>query len=320
MMAAYMIQAPTINEIRDARVRIRDIAHITPVLTSDTLDRLSGASLFFKCENLQKGGAFKFRGATNTVAQLSDEDAARGVATHSSGNHAQALAIAARERGIPAFIVMPKSAPAVKRAAVLGYGAEVIPCESTQVAREAMLNKVVARTGATFIHPYDDPRVVAGQGTAALELMDQAPELDLIITPIGGGGLISGTTIAVHATQPNTEVVAGEPFGADEAYRSLKSGQRLPSIEPKTIADGLLTGIGAIGFHVLTSHGIRIVRVTDEQIVDAMRLVWERMKLIIEPSAAVPLAAALGAEMEIQGKRVGIIFSGGNVDLGRLPF
>jgi len=319
-MAAYMIQAPTINEIRDARVRIRDIAHITPVLTSDTLDRLSGASLFFKCENLQKGGAFKFRGATNTVAQLSDEDAARGVATHSSGNHAQALAIAARERGIPAFIVMPKSAPAVKRAAVLGYGAEVIPCESTQVAREAMLNKVVARTGATFIHPYDDPRVVAGQGTAALELMDQAPELDLIITPIGGGGLISGTTIAVHATQPNTEVVAGEPFGADEAYRSLKSGQRLPSIEPKTIADGLLTGIGAIGFHVLTSHGIRIVRVTDEQIVDAMRLVWERMKLIIEPSAAVPLAAALGAEMEIQGKRVGIIFSGGNVDLGRLPF
>lgn len=316
-----MISHPTINDIRQAAERIRPYAHRTPVLTCQTLDRMLGMSLFFKCENLQKVGAFKFRGACNTVFSLSEEEAARGVATHSSGNHAQALALAARIRGIPAHIVMPETSPQVKQAAVAGYGAEITFCKPTLEARESTLAEVVARTGATFVHPYNNVRVIAGQGTAALELFEEVPDLDVIMAPVGGGGLLSGTALATAALSPATRVIAGEPAGADDAYRSLQTGQIQPSLQPKTIADGLLTSLGEITFAIIRRHVEKILTVQDETIIRAMRLVWERMKIVIEPSAAVPLAALLEhPEVALQGKRIGIIFSGGNVDLGKLPF
>ena len=312
---------PTIDDIRRAAERIRPYAHRTPVLTCQTLNQMTGMSLFFKCENLQKVGAFKFRGACNTIFSLSEEEAARGVATHSSGNHAQALALAARIRGIPAHIVMPETSPQVKQAAVAGYGAEITFCKPTLEARESTLAEVVARTGATFVHPYNDVRVIAGQGTAALELFEEVPDLDVIMAPVGGGGLLSGTALTSLAVSPATRVIAGEPAGADDAYRSLQTGQIQPSVQPKTIADGLLTSLGEITFAIIRRHVERILTVQDETIIQAMRLVWERMKIVIEPSAAVPLAALLEhPDAELHGKRVGIIFSGGNVDLGKLPF
>ena len=291
------------------------------MLTCQTLNQMTGMSLFFKCENLQKVGAFKFRGACNTVFSLSEAEAARGVATHSSGNHAQALALAARIRGIPAHIVMPETSPQVKQAAVAGYGAEITFCKPTLEARESTLAEVVARTGATFVHPYNDVRVIAGQGTAALELFEEVPDLDVIMAPVGGGGLLSGTALTSLAVSPATRVIAGEPAGADDAYRSLQTGQIQPSVQPKTIADGLLTSLGEITFAIIRRHVEKILTVQDETIIKAMRLVWERMKIIVEPSAAVPLAALLEhPDAELRGKRVGIIFSGGNVDLGKLPF
>ena len=291
------------------------------MLTCQTLNQMTGMSLFFKCENLQKVGAFKFRGACNTIFSLSEEEAARGVATHSSGNHAQALALAARIRGIPAHIVMPETSPQVKQAAVAGYGAEITFCKPTLEARESTLAEVVARTGATFVHPYNDVRVIAGQGTAALELFEEVPDLDVIMAPVGGGGLLSGTALTSLAVSPATRVIAGEPAGADDAYRSLQTGQIQPSVQPKTIADGLLTSLGEITFAIIRRHVEKILTVQDETIIKAMRLVWERMKIIVEPSAAVPLAALLEhPDAELRGKRVGIIFSGGNVDLGKLPF
>jgi threonine dehydratase len=311
---------PDLAAIREAVARIAPHAHRTPVLKSRTLDGRFGASLFFKCENLQRVGAFKFRGAANAVFSLSDAEAAPGVATHSSGNHAQALALAARLRGIPAHIVMPENSPAVKIEAVRGYGGRIVFCKPTQAAREEALAAVVAGTGACFVHPYDDPRVVAGQATCALELLEQAGPLDAILVPIGGGGLASGTLLACGFTSPATAVYAVEPKGADDAFRSVRDGRIHPSTDPRTIADGLRTSLGMLTFPIVKALVRRIVTVEEDSIVSAMRLVWERMKLVIEPSAAVPLAALLEGAVDLKGKRVGIILSGGNVDLGSLPW
>ena len=306
-----------------AAERIRPFVRRTPVLTASSLDARFGARLFFKCENFQRVGAFKFRGACNAVQSLSVDEAARGVATHSSGNHGAALALAARLRGVPCTVVVPRNAPTVKLAAVRGYGAEVVLCEPTLPARETTLAEVIADTGAFVVHPYDDARVIAGQGTAALELRDQVPDLDVVLVPIGGGGLAAGAALAL--SEPSRVcVVAVEPAGADDAYRSLKGGERLPSVNPRTIADGLLTGLGVRNFAVLQRHLDDIVRVSEEAIVQAMRLVWERMKIVVEPSAAVPLASlvdgALASSDALGGRRIGMVLSGGNVDLDRLPW
>ncbi|MFH2052241.1 MAG: pyridoxal-phosphate dependent enzyme [bacterium] len=309
-----------INEVNAAAERIRDRIHRTPVLRCGTIDALAGAEIHFKCENFQKVGAFKMRGASNAVFSLEDAAAARGVATHSSGNHAQALALAARMRGVPAYVVMPVTAPAVKKAAVAGYGAEIIDCEPTLQARERTLEEVVARTGAAFIHPYNDERVIAGQGTAALELLEEAGPLDIVMTPVGGGGLLSGTAIVCAAAEPAPLVFAGEPAGADDAARSLAAGRIIPSENPRTIADGLLTSLGSLTFPIIREKVAGIWTVDDPAIIAAMRLIWERMKIVVEPSSAVCLAAALARPDRIAGKRVGIILSGGNVDLDRLPW
>ncbi len=315
-----MDSIPTKQDIEQAAARIRDVAHRTPVLSSRTLSGMSGADLFFKCENLQRVGAFKFRGASNAVLSLGEEEAARGVATHSSGNHAQALALAARLRGIPAHIVMPENAPAVKQRAVRGYGAEITFCAPTLEARESTLAEVIARTGATFIHPYNDWRIIAGQATTGKELIEEVPDLDVIMAPVGGGGLLSGTALAAHYYSPATAVIAAEPAGADDAARSFRAGHIIPSLQPRTVADGLLTSLGDKTFAVIRDHVRDIVTVDDAAIIRAMRLVWERMNVVIEPSAAVPLAAVLEGAVEVRGMRVGIIFSGGNLDLDRLPW
>jgi threonine dehydratase len=311
---------PSIDDIRQAAARIAPYAHRTPVLTCASLDRMANAHLFFKCENFQKIGAFKFRGACNAVFSLSDAEAVRGVATHSSGNHGAALALAAQLRGIPAHIVMPNNAPQVKREAIAGYGANIVWCEPTQADREATLKRVADETGAVFVPPYNDVRVIAGQGTAALELHADAPGLDMALVPIGGGGLTSGVALATAALSPRTRVIAVEPAGADDAYRSLQSGTIQPSINPQTIADGLRTSLGELTFAVVQQHVEQIVTVSEAAIIHAMRQVWERMKIIIEPSAAVPVAAVLDKRIEVSGLRVGIVLSGGNVDLASLPF
>ena len=310
----------SIEDIRQAATRIKGSVHRTPVLTCAAVDRLAGASLFFKCENFQKVGAFKIRGATNAVLSLSDKEAARGVATHSSGNHAQALALAARLRGVSAYIVMPEGAPAVKRAAVQGYGAEIITCEPTLQAREETLAAVVERTGAIFVHPYDNEYIIAGQGTAAVELLEEVPALDVVMAPVGGGGLLSGTALAVKALAPDVRVIAAEPAGADDAARSLAAGRIIPSIDPDTVADGLLTSLGERNFPIIREHVSAIWTVRDPDIIAAMRLIWERMKIIIEPSAAVCPAVVLARPDEVAGLRIGVILSGGNVDLDRLPW
>jgi len=310
----------SIDDVRAAAERIRPFAHRTPVLTCASLDVMTGARMFFKCENLQKVGAFKFRGACNAVMSLSDSEAAAGVATHSSGNHAAALALAARLRGIGARVVMPRTARAIKKAAVAGYGAAITECEPTLAAREAALAAVVAQTGATVVHPYNDPRVIAGQGTAALELLSEVDCLDIILAPVGGGGLLSGTAIAVASLSPSTAAWGAEPAGADDARRSLAEGRIVPSLHPQTIADGLLTSLGPNTFAILRSLAAGIVTASEAAIVAATRLTWERMKLVIEPSSAVPLAALLERRLDAAGKRIGIIVSGGNVDLDALPW
>jgi len=312
--------AVTFVEIQEAAERIRPLVHRTPVMTCETLNRLTDKQLFFKCENLQKVGAFKFRGASNAVAQLTEEQKRRGVCTHSSGNHAQALALAARQQGIPAYIVMPETAPQVKVDSVRGYGAEITFCEPTQAAREATANELVERTGATFIHPYDNPQVIAGQGTAALELLEDVPGLDAVICPVGGGGLASGTCLAVHGTNPEINVYAAEPQGADDTYRSFQSGQRQPVGKPNTIADGLLTTVGELTWPILKEHLAGVLTVSDEQIIEAMQLMWTRMKLVVEPSGAVPFAALVSHQLPEEVQRIGVIISGGNVDLHKLPW
>jgi threonine dehydratase len=311
---------PTFEDVLAAAGRIRGHVHRTPVMTSRAIDGIAEAHLYFKCENLQKVGAFKARGATNAVLSLDDESARSGVATHSSGNHAAALAYAAAIRGVPAEVVMPSSAPPVKRAAVEGYGARITECEPTLEAREKTLEAVVERTGATFLHAYDDPTVIAGQGTASLELITDVPDLEIVMAPVGGGGLMSGTTIAVSASRPDIALWGSEPKGADDAFRSLRDGRRYPSVEPRTIADGLLTQLSERTFRILCEGLEGILTVSEENIIRAMRLLWERMKLVVEPSGAVPLAAVLEHPQRFAGRRVGLIISGGNVDLENLPW
>jgi len=276
---------PTIKEIRETSHRIRPFIHRSPVFTCSAINRMSDAELFFKCENFQKVGAFKIRGATNAVFILRNQEAMKGVATHSSGNHAAALALAARLRGIKAYVVMPDNAPPIKQAAVADYGAEIILCQPTLKAREERLAEVVDHTGAAFIHPYNDYRVIAGQGTAALELCEEIPNLDIMMTPVGGGGLLSGTAITVSAISPKTQIIAAEPERADDAYRSFHAGRIIPSVNPDTIADGLLTSLGSLTFPIIKNYVNDIVTVTEEAIVHAMRTIWERMKIIVEPSS-----------------------------------
>ena len=312
--------APTLPDIRQAAERIRPYAHHTPVLTCASLDHQVGAQVFMKCENLQKVGAFKFRGACNAVFSLTDEEAARGVATHSSGNHAQALALVARLRGIPAYIVMPENAPAVKKAAVAGYGGQITFCKPTLQARETTTAQVVEKTGATVVHPYNDYRVIAGQGTAALELLEEIPDLDVVIAPVGGGGLLSGTAIATKELAPHIRVIAAEPEMADDAYRSLQAGHIIPSKNPQTIADGLLTSLGDLTFPIIQQHVEQIVTVSEVAILESMKFIWERAKIVIEPSAAVPVALLWERKVDLSSLRVGVILSGGNVDLERLPW
>jgi len=311
---------PTLADIRTAAERILPYAHHTPVMTCESLHQRLRTQLFLKCENLQKVGAFKFRGACNAVFALSAEEAARGVATHSSGNHAQALALAARLRGIPAYIVMPSNAPAVKKAAVAGYGGQITFCEPTLAAREATLAQVVTATGATAVHPYNNLAVITGQGTAALELLTDVPDLDVIMTPVGGGGLLSGTALAATELSPGIRVIAAEPAGADDAFRSLAAGAILPSVNPKTIADGLLTSLGDLTFPIIQQRVEQIVTVSEAAIIAAMKFLWERSKLIVEPSAVVPIAALWEGKIDLTGQRVWVILSGGNVDLERLPW
>ena len=310
----------TLNDILQAAERIQPYAHRTPVLTCDSLNQRVGAQVFLKCENLQKVGAFKFRGATNAVFSLPEAQAARGVVAHSSGNHAQALALAARLRGIPAYIVMPDNAPQVKKDAVRGYGGQITFCEPTLEARESTQAAVIARTGATEVHPYNNEKVIAGQGTAVLELLQEFPDLDVILAPVGGGGLLSGTAIAATETRPGIRVIAAEPELADDAFRSMQAGTILPSRSPKTIADGLLTSLGALTFPIIRARVEQIVTVSEAAIIDAMRFTWERAKIVIEPSAAVPLGLLFERKIDLAGRRVGVILSGGNVDLAKLPW
>lgn len=309
-----------IDAIRAAAVRIAPHVRRTPVMRCPRLDAELGAAIFFKCENLQEMGAFKLRGATNAVQSLPEAVLAKGVATHSSGNHGAALALAAQRRGIAACVVMPDNASAFKRRAVEGYGARIIYCEPTQAGREAALQKYVAESGATVVHPYNDAAIMAGQGTAALELHEEVPDLDVMLAPLGGGGLLSGTAVATRALRPKAKVFGAEPLGADDAWRSLAAGHIVPVAHPDTVADGLRATIGPLTFTVIRSEVDAVLRVDDADTVAAMRYVWENMKLVIEPSAAVPVATLRAGLAEVRGKRVGIILSGGNLDLDHLPW
>jgi len=314
--------AASIDDVRSAAKRIEGIGHRTPVLTSNTLDQLAGRKLFFKCENFQKVGAFKFRGGWNAVSILNDKEAEKGVCTHSSGNHAQAVAYAAQKRGIPAYIVMPNNSPDVKLDAVRGYEAKVTLCEPTLEARRTTLEKIAEKTGATIIHPFNNSNVIAGQGTAALELIEEIGNLDAIIAPIGGGGLMSGTCITTRSLLPKTKLYGAEPKGADDAYRSFTEGKIIPQENPDTICDGLLTSLGDKTWNILKDHLEAIYTVTDDEVIKAMQIIWERMKIIIEPSSATPVAVALSDEFKaLKGmENIGIIITGGNVDLSKLPF
>ena len=314
--------AASIDDIRAAAGRIKGVGHRTPILTSQTLDEMAGRKLFFKCENFQKVGAFKLRGGWNAVSMLSDEEAAKGVCTHSSGNHAQAVAFSAMKRGIASYIVMPNNVPDVKLDAVKGYGANIILCEPTLEARETTLDEITKKTGAQVVHPFNNPNVIAGQGTAALEMIEDLGTLDAIIAPIGGGGLMSGTCIATRSLLPETKLFGAEPAGADDAYRSLKEGKIIPQTNPDTICDGLLTSLGEYTWNILKDHLEAIYTVTDDEVINAMRLIWERMKIIIEPSSATAVAVALKSEFKaLEGlEKVGIILTGGNVELSKLPF
>ena len=313
-------EAPTLDDIRSAAVRIAPHARVTPVLCSPELDARAGAALFFKCEHLQAGGAFKFRGACNAVWSLDDGEARRGVVTHSSGNHGAALALAARTRKIPAHIVVPEGAVAAKLANIEGAGGILHRCAPNQAAREEACAKVQRETGATLVHPYADSRVMAGQGTIVLELLQQIPDLDAMIVPIGGGGLSSGCAIALHALNPDARLFGAEPAGADDAFQSLQRGGRVTDVVPHTICDGLRATIGEPNFALLDAHHVEVIRVDDDATLAAMRLAWAELKQTIEPSSAVVLAALLARRERFAGQRVGLVLSGGNVDLDAIPF
>ena len=314
------LRRPDLETIRQAHERIKPHIHRTPVLTSTAVNEICGGSLHFKCENFQKAGSFKARGACNAVLSLDEETAARGVVTHSSGNHAAALAFAAALRGITAHIVIPSTALTIKKAAVVGYGGKITECEPTLAAREEAVERVIEATGAEPIHPYDDYRIIAAQASAAIELVEDAGELDFILAPVSGGGLVSGTALVVHYLDLPIRVIACEPRNADDAYRSFHEGRIVPIENPSTIADGLRAQLSEKTFDIIRNFVHDIVTVSEEEIVEAMRTIWERMKIIIEPSAAVPFAAAQAGKIPARGKRIGIILSGGNVDLGNLPF
>ncbi|WP_026187144.1 beta-hydroxyaspartate dehydratase BhcB [Ensifer sp. BR816] len=311
---------PTLFDVDEAHARIKPHIHRTPVLTSRCINSLAGAELFFKCENLQKAGAFKARGASNAVFGLSDEQAAKGVATHSSGNHGTCLAYAAGRRGIPCTVVMPRTAPQAKKDAVRGYGAKVVECEPSTSSREAVFAEVVAATGAEFVHPYNDARVIAGQATCSKELIEQVAGLDAVIAPIGGGGMVSGTCLTLSNLAPHIKIYAAEPEQADDAYRSFKAGHIIADDAPVTVADGLKVPLKDLTWHFVRSHVTDILTASEAEIVDAMKLIWKRMKIIMEPSSAVPLATILKNKDLFAGKRIGVIITGGNVDLDKLPW
>jgi len=311
---------PTLADIKSSHSRIRPFIHKTPVLTSKLLNEYFNCELFFKCENFQKVGAFKFRGATNAVLSLTPEEKKRGVVTHSSGNHAAALALAARMNGVKANIVMPENAPVVKKNAVAGYGAEITFCKPTQQAREENTRIIIERTGATLVHPYDNLNVICGQGTAALELLEKVEDLDIVIAPVGGGGLLSGTSTCVKGINKNIRVIAAEPLNANDAYISFTTGKIAPSVSPLTVADGLLTSLSELTFSIIRKNVDEIITAKEESIIECMLLVWERMKIIIEPSSATVLAIIKENPEKFRGKKAGLIISGGNVDFRKLPF
>lgn len=314
------LMVPEYDDVLAAHARIAPYIHRTPILTSEYLNRLTGAELFFKCENFQKAGAFKARGASNAVFGLTDEMAARGVATHSSGNHALSLSYAAGRRGIPCHVVMPRTAPQAKKDAVRGYGGIITECDPSTTSREAVFAGVQAETGAEFVHPYNDPRVIAGQATCSRELLEQVPGLDAVIAPIGGGGMISGTCLTLSALAPQMQIYAAEPEMADDAYRSFKAGHIIADDAPNTIADGLKVPLKDLTWHFVSKHVTDILTTSEDEIIAAMRLTWARMKIVMEPSCAPPLAAILKNPEVFRGKRVGVIITGGNVDLDKLPW
>ncbi len=314
------INIPNYDDVLIAHERIKPYIHETPVLTSRFLNELTGAELFFKCENLQKAAAFKVRGACNAVFGLSDEEAKVGVATHSSGNHALSLSYAAGQRGIPVTVVMPKTAPQAKKDAVIGYGGTIVECEPSTSSREAVFAKVVAKSGADFVHPYNDPRVIAGQATCSKELIAQVKDLDTVVAPIGGGGMISGTCLTLSTIAPKIKIYAAEPLNADDAARSFKAGYIIADDAPNTIADGLKVPLKELTWHFVKNHVTDILTATEEEIAAAMKLIWLRMKIVIEPSSAVSLAIILKNPDVFKGKRIGVIITGGNVDLNKLPW
>ncbi|MFY9212443.1 MAG: beta-hydroxyaspartate dehydratase BhcB [Aestuariivita sp.] len=311
---------PTFQDMLDAHERIIPYIHRTPVLTSSYFNELTGAELFFKCENFQKAGAFKVRGASNAVFGLTDEMAARGVATHSSGNHALSLSYAAGRRGIPCHVVMPRTAPEAKKAAVRGYGGIITECEPSTSSREEVFARVQAETGAEFVHPYNDPRVIAGQGTCSREFMEQTGGVDIMVAPIGGGGMISGTCLTLSHMAPEVQIIASEPEQADDAYRSFKAGHIIADDAPETIADGLKVPLKELTWHFVSNHVTDILTASEQEIIDAMKLTWQRMKIVMEASCAVPLATILKNKERFAGKRVGVIITGGNVDMMKLPW
>ncbi|MDM7933166.1 beta-hydroxyaspartate dehydratase BhcB [Tabrizicola sp.] len=319
-MKDFPMLIPTFDDVLAAHARIAPHIHRTPVLTSSYLNDLTGAELFFKCENFQKAGAFKVRGACNAVFGLGDAMAAKGVCTHSSGNHALSLSYAAGRRGIPCNVVMPRTAPQAKKDAVRGYGGAITECEPSTTSREAIFAEVQARTGGEFVHPYNDPRVIAGQATCSRELLDQVEGLDAIIAPIGGGGMISGTCLTVSNIAPGVDVYAAEPKNADDAYRSFKAGHIIADDAPETVADGLKVPLKDLTWHFVQNHVTDIFTATEDEIIEAMKLTWKRMKIVMEPSCAVPLATILKHKDAFRGRRVGVIITGGNVDLDNLPW
>lgn len=315
-----IINIPTLSQIQAAHKAIKPYVHQTPVLTNTSINKITGASIYFKCENFQKIGAFKIRGATCAALALSATEKSNGIATHSSGNHAQAVALTAQLHQIDAYIVMPETAPEIKKNATKGYGAKVTICEPTLASRQGTLNQIIKETGATHIPSYDHYNVIAGQATVAKELIEEVPDLEIVMSPVGGGGLLSGTALSTHYLLPNAEIIGAEPKLVDDAYRSFKTGVKQVNDGTKSIADGLLTNLSDKTFEIITKHVHDVITVSEQEIIDAMRLIWERMKIIVEPSSAVPLAAILQQKERFEGKKIGLILTGGNVDVSQLPF